>query len=596
MKAITTKQLKNLWFQFFTEKQHKIIPSAPLVPENDATVLFTTAGMHPLVPFLLGEAHPAGARLVNCQKCFRTNDIDEVGDASHCTFFEMLGNWSLGDYFKQDAIAWSYEFLTSPKWLGIPVERISVSVFEGDENSPRDTESAQKWQECGMHPSRIFYLPKRNNWWDLGGGVGPCGPDTEMFFDTGKPACSQTCSPACDCGKYLEIWNNVFMQYTVPAVGEKPVLLAQKNVDTGMGVERTVCVLNGVASVYDTGAFKQAIDKMAEATGAPYLSSPQATRAYRIVADHIRASVMLIGDGVIPGNSGQSYVLRRLIRRALNCARNLSLSNQTILQLVSIFIAAFEEDYENLKQQKEHIALTLSSEIEKFSKTLNQGAKEFEKILNHLQGNIIDGLTAFRLLDTFGFPIELTQEMAAEHNLKVDMQGFEAAFKLHQEKSRAGGEQLFKGGLADTSNATTHLHTATHILLAGLRQLLGNDVYQKGSNITPERLRFDFNCDHKLTPEELAFLENFVNNVISQAIPVQFEIMSLDKARETNALGVFGEKYGEEVKVYTIAGVSHEICGGPHAANTQDLGKFKILKEESSSAGIRRIKAVLLPQ
>lgn len=596
MKAITTRQLKALWMQFFTEKGHKQIPSAPLVPENDATVLFTTAGMHPLVPFLLGESHPAGKRLCNVQKCFRTNDIDEVGDASHCTFFEMLGNWSLGDYFKEEAIAWSYEFLTSEKWLGIPVERISVSVFEGDENSPRDEVSAEQWVACGITRDRIFYLPKRNNWWDLGGGVGPCGPDTEMFFDTGKPACSPECSPACDCGKYLEIWNNVFMQYTVPALGEKPVLLSQKNVDTGMGVERTVCVLNGVASVYDTGAFKEAIDLMVVRSQKEYLSTPQNTRSFRIVSDHIRASVMLISDGVVPGNSGQSYVLRRLIRRALNCARKLELDKQSLFDVAEIFMHAFEDDYENLKTMKHEILDQISKETEKFSRTLNHGAREFEKIVANLTTGIIDGATAFRLLDTYGFPIELTKEMAAEANIKVDEEGFKAAYKEHQDRSRAGGEQLFKGGLADTSKATTHLHTATHLLLAGLRKLLGEETYQKGSNITPERLRLDFNCDHKLDATELAFLENFVNEAIARELPVTYEIMSIDQARESGALGVFGEKYGDEVKVYTMGDVSREICGGPHATNTKDLVKFKIQKEESSSSGVRRIKAILLDQ
>ncbi|MFA6860332.1 MAG: alanine--tRNA ligase [Clostridia bacterium] len=594
MKAITTKELKELWSKFFSEKGHKMIPSAPLVPENDATVLFTTAGMHPLVPFLLGEKHPAGNRLFSCQKCFRTNDIDEVGDSRHCTFFEMLGNWSLGDYFKKEAISWSYEFLTSEKWLGIPKDRLAVSVFAGDDNSPRDTESATVWEQCGIPKDKIFYLPKKNNWWDLGAGVGPCGPDTEMFYDTGKPACGKDCSPACDCGKYLEIWNDVFMQYSVSAPNGKPVLLKQKNVDTGMGVERTVCVLNGVASVFDTGSFKEAISYMTNACKKDYLSSDENTKAFRIVADHIRASVMLISDGVVPNNNGQSYVLRRLIRRAMNCARKLELSNIDILEVAKIFISAYENDYENVKSSKENIICQISQEMEKFSKTLILGHKEFEKITENLNGKVLDGANAFRLLDTFGFPIELTKEMALEHGINVDEKGFEEAFKEHQEKSRAGSEQLFKGGLADTSNQSAYLHTATHIMLAGLRKLLGENTMQKGSNITPERLRFDFNTDRKLTPEDIKFLEDFVNDVISKEIPVECEVMSLDKARELNAIGVFGSKYGDNVKVYTIKGVDCQICGGPHAKNTKDLVKFKIIKEEACSAGIRRIKAVLL--
>lgn len=590
MRKIDVKELKLLWKKFFEDKGFKWIKSASLIPENDATVLFTTAGMHPLVPYLLGEKHPQGDRLCDVQKCVRTNDIDDVGDSSHCTFFEMLGCWTLGKCNKAEMIGYSYEFLTSEEYLGIDKDRLAVSVFAGNEVAEKDTVAYNAWKNCGLRDDQIFYLPKENNWWALGGGVGPCGPDTEMFFDTGKPKCCDTCSPACDCGKYLEFWNDVFMEFNSLDANTKPVPLAKPNIDTGMGVERTVCVLNGVKSVYDVGSFKKVIDYVQDVTKVDYVGNE---KPFRILADHLRASTFMLGDGVSPSNVGQGYILRRLIRRSVNYARNIGLSTGEFKNIVNIYIEEYKEFYSELEQNKETIIQKLDAEIVKFERTINQGYKEFEKVISRLQGNLIDGVSAFRLYDTFGFPFELTKELAGEKGIEVDEQGFKEAFSQHQQKSKMAGEQLFKGGLSDTSDKSAHLHTATHIMLAGLRKMFGDNVYQKGSNITPERLRFDFNLDRKMTPEEVKELENFVNDVISQKIEVVCEEMPIEKAKESGALGIFDNKYGEIVKVYTIGNVSKEMCGGPHAKNTFDLGKFKITKEESSSAGVRRIKAVL---
>lgn len=592
---MTVDELRNKWLAFFQSKGHTIIPSASLIPENDPTVLFTTAGMHPLVPYLMGEKHPGGTRLCDVQKCVRTGDIDEVGDASHLTFFEMLGNWSLGDYFKKEAIAWSWEFLTSPEYLGIDPDRLAFSVFAGDENCPRDEESAAYWMQCGVKKEHIFFLPKENNWWGPAGITGPCGPDTEMFIDTGKPACGPNCSPACDCGKYLEIWNDVFMQYNKTAEGTfEP--LAKKNVDTGMGLERTICILEGKKSVYDTEAFTGILAKISELSGKQYNESESITKAFRIIADHTRCATFLIGDqrGVTPSNVDQGYVLRRLIRRAVRYGRQLDMPANFLSEIAEVIINQYQAAYPELKQNREKILSELSLEEERFARTLTQGLREYTKLTGSMEkGSMIDGATAFRLYDTFGFPIEITRELAEENGLKVDVDGFDAAFKAHQAKSHAGAEQRFKGGLADQTEETAKLHTATHLLHAALRKVLGDEVAQKGSNITAERLRFDFSFGRKMTPDEIKEVERLVNEAIEAKAPITCEEMPLEQAKQSGAIGLFESKYSADVKVYTMGKFSKEICGGPHASNTGDLGKFIIKKEESSSAGVRRIKAVL---
>lgn len=590
MKKLTTHELKRLWLEFWTSKGYKTIPSASVVPENDATVLFTTAGMHPLVPYLLGEKHPMGDKLCDYQACIRTNDIDDVGDPSHCTFFEMLGNWTLGECNKREMIKNSFAFLTEK--LGIPKDRLAVSVFAGDENAPRDTEAHDAWVEAGLEDAQVFYLPKENNWWALGGGTGPCGPDTEMFFDTGKPKCCDTCSPACDCGKYLEIWNDVFMQYYVKEAGQPVEKLARPNIDTGMGLERTVCVLNGVESVYDTGIFKDVIDYLSKFANAPYVEE-NIKKSYRVICDHIRASVFILSSGITPAPVGQGYVLRRLIRRSVNHARKIAIEKQQILEVAKIYVNEYQEYYPEIKEKQDLILKELDEEIEKFSKTIQLGQKEFEKVAFYSKDKTINGKTAFRLYDTFGFPLELTIEMAKEIGYNVDEEGYHKAFLEHQEKSRTAAAGTFKGGLSDTSDNTARLHTATHLLLAALQTLFDPNIIQKGSNITPERLRFDFNFPRKMLPEELKQLEDFVNNAIKKEVDVTCEEMTLDEARASGAKGIFANKYGEKVKVYTIGNISKEICGGPHANNTRELKSFKIIKEESSSSGVRRIKAVI---
>lgn len=590
MKKLTTHELKRLWLEFWTSKGYKTIPSASVVPENDATVLFTTAGMHPLVPYLLGEKHPMGDKLCDYQACIRTNDIDDVGDPSHCTFFEMLGNWTLGECDKHEMIKNSFAFLTEK--LGIPKDRLAVSVYAGDENAPRDTEAHDAWVEAGLDDTQVFYLPKENNWWALGGGTGPCGPDTEMFFDTGKPKCCDTCSPACDCGKYLEIWNDVFMQYYVKEAGQPVEKLARPNIDTGMGLERTVCVLNGVESVYDTGIFKDVIDYLSKFANAPYVEE-NIKKSYRVICDHVRASVFILSSGITPAPVGQGYVLRRLIRRSVNHARKIAIEKQQILEVAKIYVNEYQEYYPEIKEKQDLILKELDEEIEKFSKTIQLGQKEFEKVAFYSKDKTINGKTAFRLYDTFGFPLELTIEMAKEIGYNVDEEGYHKAFLEHQEKSRTAAAGTFKGGLSDTSDNTARLHTATHLLLAGLQTLFDENIVQKGSNITPERLRFDFNFPRKMLPEELKQLEDFVNDAIKKEIDVTCEEMTLDQARASGAKGIFANKYGDKVKVYTIGNVSKEICGGPHANNTRELKSFKIIKEESSSSGVRRIKAVI---
>ena len=594
-KEITSSELRQKYLDFFKERGHAVIPSASIIPNNDPTVLFTTAGMHPLVPYLMGQKHPEGTRLTDVQKCIRTGDIDEVGDASHLTFFEMLGNWSLGDYFKKEAIAWSYEFLTSPKYLGLDPDKLAFTVFEGDSDAPRDEESAELWKAQGVKEDHIFYLPKKHNWWGPAGQTGPCGPDTEMFIITDKEPCGEDCSPACSCGRYLEIWNDVFMQYHKNADGTfEP--LQQKNVDTGMGLERTLCVLTGKDSVYETEIFSEQLAKISELCGKMYGESEQVTRAFRIIADHLRTATIILGDdlGVSPSNVDQGYVLRRLIRRAVRFGRKLDMPENFTPAIAQVVIDKYKSVYPELERNKDFVLEQLRLEEERFAKTLEQGTKEFEKLVDKLKiSGTLSGRLAFRLYDTFGFPIEMTQELARENGLTVDIDGFNAAFKKHQELSKAGSEQKFKGGLADHSEETTKLHTATHLLHAALRKVLGDEVAQKGSNITAERLRFDFSFHRKMEPEEIAEVQRLVNEAIERKMPITMEEMSVEDARNSGAIGLFGDKYGERVKVYTMGDFSKEICGGPHASNTGDLVAFKIQKEQSSSAGVRRIKAII---
>ena len=589
---ITSNFLREKFLKFFADRGHAVIQSASLIPENDPSVLFTTAGMHPLIPYLLGQKHPKGTRLTDVQKCVRTGDIEEVGDDSHLTFFEMLGNWSLGDYFNHESIKWSFEFLTSPEYLGLDVNRISVTVFAGDEDAPRDEDSANVWKACGIPAERIFYLPKKNNWW-IAGTTGPCGPDTEIFWDTGKPACGPNCDPSCDCGKYLEIWNNVFMQFNRQADGTY-LPLAQKNVDTGMGLERTVCVLNGLKSVYDIDLFAGALAKIQELSSKNYDETTK--KAMRVIADHVRTATFLLGDpvGVVPSNVDQGYVLRRLIRRAVRMANSLGMPKGSIAEIAKVYIEVYRDVYTELTENATKIIDELNKEEEKFSKTLVAGEKEFFKVISHIPGNVVPGGTAFKLYDTFGFPVEMTVELAAEQGFTVDLEGFKKKFAEHQAKSQAGSEQRFKGGMAEGGGIeTTHLHTATHLLQAALRRVLGDEVKQKGSNITPERLRFDFSFGRPMTKEEIAEVERLVNEAIQAKMPITCVELPIEEARKTGAIGLFGDKYGEVVKVYTMGDFSKEICGGPHAENTGDLGTFVITKEQSSSSGVRRIKAEL---
>ncbi|MHC1786897.1 MAG: alanine--tRNA ligase [Christensenellales bacterium] len=671
MKPMTSSDLRQLFITFFEQQGHARIPSASVIPENDPTVLFTTAGMHPLVPYLMGQPHPSGKRLVNVQKCIRTGDIDDVGDASHCTFFEMLGNWSLGDYFKREMIPWSWEFLTSPQWLGLDKERLAFSVFAGDENAPRDEESHDLWRACGVPEERIFYLPKENNWWGPAGLTGPCGPDTEMFVITDKAPCGPDCSPACSCGRYLEIWNDVFMQYNKQPDGSF-LPLQHQNVDTGMGLERTIGVLTGKRSVYESDLFTGIIGRIEALSGKRYdLAQGDTLRAFRIVADHLRTATFILGDphGVSPSNVDQGYVLRRLIRRAVRWGRQLALQDGFTAEIAAAIIDQYQAVYPELAQNRAFVLEQLLLEEQRFQRTLNQGLKEFEKAIGRLgqmadtfrqlqqtlketlftpenllrlkqaqeearnvgstlrptpeaeqmkaaldrfveaMGTIssfretaegfihslktINGRDAFKLYDTYGFPVEITMELAREHGLQVDEDDFAARFRQHQLTSQAGADQRFKGGLADHDEETTKLHTATHLLHAALRRVLGEEVHQKGSNITAERLRFDFTFGRKLSDEELKEVEALVRGAIAEKAPITMEEMTVPEAKAQGAIGLFESKYGERVRVYTMGSFSKEICGGPHAANTGDLEDFKILKEESSSAGVRRIKAVV---
>ena len=595
MRNLSSRELRQLYLDFFRSKGHAVIPSASLIPENDPTVLFTTAGMHPLVPYLMGQKHPAGTRLTDVQKCVRTGDIDEVGDTSHCTFFEMLGNWSLGDYFKKESIAWSWEFLTDEKWLGIPKDKLSFTCFEGDADAPRDTVSHDRWVEMGVDPSHIVYLPKKHNWWGPAGLTGPCGPDTEIFYDTGRPACGPDCKAGCDCGKYLEIWNNVFMEYN--KVGEgKFEPLAQKNVDTGMGLDRTIATLQGVESVFDTDAFSGIIELIGKLSHHSYKESEATVKAFRIIADHIRCATFILGDqrGVTPSNVDQGYILRRLIRRSIRYAMQLNIPRYGLVDVAAAVIDQYGDVYPELEENREKVLSELKREENRFADTLKKGIKEFNKTAASAQDGKIDGVSAFHLYDTYGFPIELTMELAQEKGITVDVDGFHAAFAEHQKKSQAGATQRFKSGLADHQEATTALHSATHLLHKALRVVLNDDtISQKGSNITAERLRFDFSFPRKLTPEELKAVEDLVNEQIGRKMPITCEEMTVAEAKAQGAIGLFESKYGERVKVYTMGDFSKEICGGPHAENTGDLGHFVIKKEEASSSGVRRIKAVL---
>ena len=595
MKPITANELRKKYIEFFVSKGHRQISGASLIPENDPTVLFTTAGMHPLVPYLLGEEHPAGNRLCDYQKCIRTGDIDSVGDPNHLTFFEMLGNWSLGAYSKTEMIGYSFEFMT--RVLGIPVDKLSVTVFAGDDEVPRDTEAAEKWKSLGIPEERIYFMPREDNWWGPAGETGPCGPDSEMFIDTGREKCGPDCKPGCHCGKYFEIWNDVFMQYRKEKDGTFHEM-ERKCIDTGMGIERTIAILQGKKSVYETEVFQPIIRAIEGLSGKKYGEKEEDDISIRIISDHVRTSVFILGDqkGMAPGNVGQSYILRRLIRRAIRHGKKIGIESNFLGKLAQVVLDLYGEPYPELLEHKDFIFDELEKEEEKFSKTITNGEKEFEKMLpNLLKGNsrVIGGRIAFKLYDTYGFPIELTEELAKEHGFTVDKEGFKAAFEKHQEISRAGAEQQFKGGLADHSEATTALHTATHLLHKALCVVLGGYVKQLGSNITAERLRFDFNHPQALTKEELKAVEDLVNEQIQKDLPVVCETMTLDEARAKGAAAQFDAKYGEKVKVYSIGDFSIEVCGGPHVEHTAQLGHFKIVKEQSSSAGVRRIKAIL---
>ncbi len=589
---LTANELRRKYIEFFKSNGHAEIKSASLIPDNDPTCLFTTAGMHPLVPYLQGAKHPAGRRLTDCQKCIRTGDIDEVGDAVHLTFFEMLGNWSLGDYFKEEAINFSFNFLT--KELGIPLSQLAVTVFAGDEDCPFDEEAWNIWHNLGIPAERIAKLGKKDNWWGPAGTTGPCGPDTEMFYWTGPAPAPEVFDPSNKL--WVEIWNDVFMQYNKNAEGKfEP--LAQRNVDTGMGLERITAVLQGKPSCYETEVFASLFAELDAIRNVESIPADQRTSSERIIVDHLRAATFIIGDGITPGRVDQPYVLRRLIRRAIREGRKIGITTEFASRIAKRVIEQWGEFYPELKNNAEMITGELEREEKQFAAALEHGTKEFQKLIDrvpaHIAKKIISGKNAFNLYETYGFPLELTIEMAKEQGFEVDIDGFQAAYAKHQELSRAGAEQKFKGGLADNSVETAKLHSATHLLHAALRKVLGTHVEQRGSNITAERLRFDFSHPDKVTPEQLKEVESLVNDAISRKLPVVCEEMSVEAAREAGAMGLFGDKYGEVVKVYTMGDVSKEICGGPHAENTGDLEAFKILKEESSSRGVRRIKAVI---
>lgn len=582
MKAI---EIRNKYLNFFKKHGHSIIPSASLIPENDPSVLFTTAGMQPLVPYLLGEKHPEGTRLADFQKCVRTNDIEEVGDNRHLTYFEMLGNWSLGDYFKEESIAMSYEFLT--KELGIPNEKLSVTCFAGDEDCERDLVAFECWKKAGIPEERIYFFGKDDNWW-IAGEEGPCGPDTEMFYDTGKPKCSEGCNPACGCGKYVEIWNNVFMEFYKDKDGYRK--LEQQNVDTGLGLERMAMLLQGKETPFEIELFAPVMEELES------LQKVDNIQSRRIITEHLRSSMMIINDGGRPSNVDRGYILRRLLRRMTRHMNKLEIDLEKLPEIIEISINALKELYPELERNKEEITKVIVDEKDKFIKTLKNGEREFDKAVNRLaanNGTVIPGEIVFNLYETYGFPPEMTEELANEKGLKTDMKKYQELFEAHQEKSRMGSDAKFKGGLASTGEIETKYHTATHLLNAALKVVLGDHVHQKGSNITAERMRFDFSHPAKMTDEEKQKVEDLVNEYISKNIPVERTEMKKEDALKLGAEAMFLDKYGDVVTIYKIGDFSIEFCGGPHVESTGVLGHFKIKKEEASSAGVRRIKAVL---
>lgn len=599
---MTSNELRTKYIEFFKSKGHAEISGQSLIPENDPSVLFTTAGMHPLVPYLLGETHPAGTRLTDYQKCVRTGDIDEVGDPSHLTCFEMLGNWSLGDYFKKDSIAFSYEFLTSPKWLALDPKKISVTVFAGDENAPRDEEAAQIWKDNGMPEDKIAYLPASDNWW-AAGPTGPCGPDTEIFYWVGEGLPPAGSNKGTDSANWMEIWNNVFMQYN--RVDEKTLVpLPKQNVDTGMGLERTNCILQGKTSVYLTEVFQPIIHTIETLSNYKYGTDEEKDKSVRIIADHSRSSVFILGDqkGCVPSNVGAGYVLRRLIRRAVRHGMKLGIDKDFLADIAATVVENFKAPYPELEQNKDKIFKELAAEEAKFRLTLKKGEAEFQKLLPNLMKNpkkIISGKVAYNLYETYGYPLELTEELGAENGFTVDVEGFKEAEKKHQEASKTVDAGKAKGGLAEQSDVTTKYHTATHLLQQALVNVLGDQVAQKGSNITNERMRFDFTFERPMTPEEVKKVEEIVNEKIKEDLPVTMQVMPLADAQKAGARALFTNKYGEDVKVYTIGRdvnndwFSKEVCGGPHVQHTAQIGDFKIQKEQSSSAGVRRIRAVI---
>ena len=589
----TTDSLRKKWLDFWKSKQHEIIPSGAVIPENDPTALFINSGMHPLVPYLMGQKHPLGTRLANFQKCIRTGDIEEVGDATHLTFFEMLGNWSFGDYFKKEQITWSYEFLIDV--LQLPIDKLAFAVFAGDDDAPRDEESASVWRKLGVPVSRIAYLGKEDNWWAKG-DVGPCGPDTEMFYWTGDGPAPKSFQDTHKDDRWVEIWNDVFMQFNRAEDGKLEALPAQ-NIDTGMGLERTVFVLNGQQSVYQTDAFASILQSISVLSGNPEIfSNPigesDIHASARIIADHIRSAVVILADRITPSNIDQGYILRRLIRRALRHGRKIGVFGDLCISIAKVVIDKLSTAYPEIKDNEQFILDELSAEEIRFCKTLASGEKEFEKLVSKC-GGIMSGEQAFYLYETYGFPLEMTEELASEKGINVNAKGFQKAYKDHQNRSRSGQSEKFIGGLAGTSESETKLHTATHLLHAALRRVLGDHVEQRGSNITPDRLRFDFVHADKMTSAQIAEVERFVNDAIQADVPVVCEEGTVDEASEQGAIGLFGHKYGELVRIYTMGEFSKEICGGPHVESTGKLGSFKIKKEQSSSRGVRRIKAVV---
>lgn len=598
-RELTTPELRSMFLEFFRARGHAVIPSASLVPDRDGSVLFTTAGMHPLVPYLMGAEHPAGTRLTNSQKCVRTNDIDEVGDLTHLTFFEMLGNWSLGDFGKKESIGWSYEFLTGEEYLGIPHDLIWVTVFEGEEGVPRDEEAAELWRSHGFSDDRIIFLGREHNWW-AAGPEGPCGPDTEIFIDRTQEPCSEgadKCLPGvCDCGRWFEVWNNVFMSYN--RQGEDLLELPRQNIDTGMGLERTLAVLNGVESVYETSSLKQLVDRMIELSGKTrdeVYGDERLLKAVRVLSDHLRTATFMIGDemSVRPSNTGQGYVLRRIIRRAVRYCDVLGVQPEDWVETANLVIDDYGSHYEELEKGRETILTELRGEKDRFSATLAKGTKMLEKEIERLKEEgktVLEGDVGFRLYDTYGFPVEFTEELLEEAGLSLDMERFEAAFAEHQEKSKS---EAAKSGLADDSEESVRYHTATHLLHSALRKVLGDHVHQRGSNINRERMRFDFNFERAMTKEEVAETEALVNKWIEEDIPVETEVVTVEEAREKGAIGLFNDKYGGEVSIYQIGDASLEFCGGPHVKRTGEIGQFKIKKEQSSSAGVRRIRALI---